>query len=299
MASAYRWFLLTALLGVAVAAMACPAAAADKINLLLIDGQNGHNWKATTPPIKAMLEKTGRFNVEVLTSPPKGAPKEDWGKFRPEFSKYDVVLTNYAGEAWPEEVRAGFEKYVNGGGGLAVYHFAVQSFAEWEAYNKMIGMGWRDNKYGESIALDDDGKVVRRAKGEGPGAGHGPAHAFEMQVRDAVHPIMKGMPAKWMHASDELYHGQRGPAQDMHILATAFSAKEKGGTGLHEPMAWTIPFGKGRVFTTLLGHDVPQTVAPGAATLLVRGAEWAATGKVTIPVPDDVAGAAKPDAPKE
>ncbi len=299
MASAYRWFLLTALLGVAVAAMACPAAAADKINLLLIDGQNGHNWKATTPPIKAMLEKTGRFNVDVLTSPPKGAPKEDWDKFRPEFSKYAVVLTNYAGEAWPEEVRAAFEKYVEGGGGLAVYHFAVQSFPEWEAYNKMIGMGWRDNKYGESIALDDDGKVVRRAKGEGPGAGHGPAHAFEVMVRDTVHPIMKGMPAKWMHVSDELYHGQRGPAKDMHVLATAFSAKEKGGTGLHEPMAWTIPFGKGRVFVTLLGHDVPQTTAPGAATLLVRGAEWAATGKVTIPVPDDVAGAAKADAPKE
>lgn len=288
MVRTYRWLLVAAVVGLVAAA--CPALAADKINLLIIDGQNGHNWKATTPPIKAMLEATGRFTVDVATSPPKGAPKEDWGKFRPEFAKYGVVLTNYAGEAWPEEVRAAFVKYINDGGGLVVYHFAVQSFADWDDYNRMIGVGWRDNKYGESIALDDDGKVVRRAKGEGPGAGHGPAHAFEMQVRDADHPITKGMPAKWMHVSDELYHGQRGPAKDMHILATAFSAKEKGGTGMHEPMAWTIPFGKGRVFTTLLGHDVVQTSAPGAATLLVRGAEWAATGKVTIPVPASVAG---------
>ena len=287
----YRWLLVAAVVGIAMAA--CPALAADKINLLIIDGQNGHNWKATTPPIKAMLEATGRFTVDVATSPPKGAPKEDWDKFRPEFSKYGVVLSNYAGEAWPEGVREAFVKYVNDGGGLVVYHFAVQAFADWEDYNKMIGVGWRDNKYGESVALDDDGKVVRRAKGEGPGAGHGPAHAFEIQIRDAENPITKGMPAKWMHVSDELYHGQRGPAKDMHILATAFSAKEKGGTGMHEPMAWTIPFGKGRVFTTLLGHDVVQTSAPGAAALLVRGAEWAATGKVTIPVPAAAAGKAE------
>ncbi len=57
-------------------------------------------------------------------------------------------------------VRAAFEKYVEGGGGFAVYHFAVESFAEWEAYNKMIGMGWRDNKFGDRLSLDDNGKLV-------------------------------------------------------------------------------------------------------------------------------------------
>jgi len=55
---------------------------------------------------------------------------------------------------------------------------------------------------------------------------------------------------------------------------------------MNEPMAWIIPFGKGQVFTCLLGHDVPQTSEPDCATLLARGAEWVATGKVTIPVPD-------------
>ena len=53
---------------------------------------------------------------------------------------------------------------------------------------------------------------------------------------------------------DELYHGQRGPAEHMHILATAYSDKAKGGTGTNEPMVWVIPYGKGRVFTTVLGH---------------------------------------------
>lgn len=285
MTRTYRWFLLTALFGLALA-VAGPALAADKIALLIIDGQNGHNWKATTPAIKALIEKTGRFDIDVATAPPKDAPKEDWDKFRPDFSKYTVVLTNYAGQSWPDEVVKAFEKYVADGGGLVVYHFAVASFPGWETYNKMIGIGWRDNKFGDRIALDDDGKVVRQPKGEGPGAGHGPSHPFEMTVRDKNHPIMKDMPEKWTHTSDELYHGQRGPAQDMHILATAYSAKDKGGTGMNEPMAWIIPFGKGQVFTCLLGHDVPQTSEPDCATLLARGAEWVATGKVTIPVPD-------------
>jgi len=79
MTRAYRWFLLAAVVGL-VAAFASPVPAADagKIGVLIIDGQNNHDWKATTPPIKAMLEKTGKFTVDVLTSPaaPPGT-KED------------------------------------------------------------------------------------------------------------------------------------------------------------------------------------------------------------------------------
>jgi type 1 glutamine amidotransferase len=282
-----RWILMLAV-AVATAGAAAPLAAAEKIDLLLVDGQNHHDWKATSPVIKEMLEKTGRFKVDVATSPPAKSPAEAWEAFRPDFARYDVVLTNYQGDAWPKPVADALVQYVESGGGLVVYHFAVASFRPWDAYNRMIGLGWRPADFGEGLALDDDGTVVRRPKGEGPGAGHGPMHVFEVTVRDPDHPITKGLPAKWTHAKDELYHGQRGPARDMHILATAFSAKEHKGTGLHEPMAWTVPFGKGRVFVTLLGHHVEQTKHPGAAALLLRGAEWAATGKVTLPVPDDV-----------
>jgi len=298
-----RWFLLSALV-VAAAAWAAPAAAADaaKSNVLIIDGQNGHDWKATTPPIKAMLEKTGRFTVAVLTSPPalarnpddaaKAANKDAWEKFKPDFSKYQVVLSNYSGQPWPEDVQKAFEKFVADGGGFVCYHFAVAAFKEWDAYNQMIGMGWKQAAFGEGLALDDSGKEVRRAKGEGAGGSHGPAHPFEVIVRDKDHPIMKGLPEKWQHISDELYGSLRGPAKDMHVLCTAFSKKDadkfKAGTGMHEPMAWTVPFGKGRVFVNALGHAVPETTAPDTAILLERGTEWAATGNVTIPAPADL-----------
>lgn len=288
-----RLFVLMAALAVgAVLAAALPALAADaapaKIAVLIVDGQNNHKWAETTPAIKAMLEKTGRFAVDVATTPAKKSAKEAWDKFRPDFAKYGAVLMNYNGDNWPDEVKNSFEKYMAGGGGLVFYHAGVFAFPDWKEFNDMMGMGWRKANQGMRLTLDADGKEVRTPSGEGPASGHGPAHPFEIQVRDAAHPTMEGLPAKFMHVKDELYHGMRGPLTGMHILATAFSEKTTGGTGTNEPMVWTVPAGKGRVFVTLLGHDVAATTAPSSAVLISRGLEWAATGKVTLAAPKDL-----------
>ena len=61
-------------LGVALASQA-----ADKIKVLIIDGQNNHKWESTTPVMKASLEASGVFAVDVSTSPPaakKAKPEE-------------------------------------------------------------------------------------------------------------------------------------------------------------------------------------------------------------------------------
>lgn len=292
MPSTSRRFFLTLLAGGVLAGLPTSAAtAADRLRVLIVDGQNNHDWRMMTPPMKADLEKSGRFTVDVATTPPAKSPRSAWDSFRPDFGKYDVVLSNYNGEPWPAEVRKALEEYVSGGGGLSIIHAANNSFPDWPAYNAMIGLGWRDKDYGDRVTVDDSGKVVRTAKGEGPGSGHGPQHAFKVVVRNADHPITKGMPAEWMHATDELYHGQRGPARDMEVLATAYSARDKGGTGTNEPMIWVIPRGKGRVFTTVMGHVMgTQSTAihcVGFTTVMLRGTEWAATGQVTLPIPDD------------
>lgn len=270
---------------------AASASAAEKLKLLIVDGQNNHNWRAMTPPMKATLEKTGRFTVDVATTPDKNASPEAWSSFRPDFSKYGVVLSNYNGETWPKEVQDGLERFVRDGGGLAIIHAANNPFPEWKAFNEMIGLGWRKADYGERVTVDDAGKQVRTKAGEGPGAGHGPQHAYLVIVRDPNHPITRGMPREWMHVKDELYHGQRGPGLGMHILATAYSSPEQKGTGAHEPMVWVIPFGKGRVFTCLLGHvmgeDASGLRCVGFQTLMCRGSEWAATGEVTLPIPQN------------
>jgi hypothetical protein len=166
-----------------------------------------------------------------------------------------------------------------------IVHAANNAFSGWPEYNEMIGLGWRGSNFGERLTLDDKGREIRTPKGKGPGAGHGRRHAFKVIVRNAEHPITKGMPREWMHTADELYHGLRGPIKNVTVLATAFSDKKTGGTGEHEPMIMTITYGKGRVFHTPMGHDLDGMRCVGFMATLQRGTEWAATGKVTIPLP--------------
>ncbi len=288
------------------------AAEGDKVKVLIIDGQNNHDWRSTTPFMKKALEDSGRFTVDVATTPqkpplpaePKGASDEELakyktdlakyaeayaafrvsgGKFEPDFSKYQVVLSNYNGAPWPKEVNEGLEAALKAGKvGLVIVHAANNSFKDWGEYNRMIGMGWRGPEGGDRLLLDEDGKEVRVPKGKGDGAGHRYSGPFTVTVRNAEHPVTKGMPREWLHNNDELYDNMRGPIENIHLLATAYSK----GTKVHEPMIWTVDYGKGRVFHTPMGHDVNGMRCVGFVTTLLRGTEWAGTGQVTLPIPD-------------
>ena len=266
---------------------------ANKAGVLLVSGQNNHDWERTTPMLKKILEEGGLFDVTVSLAPPKGAPQTAWGRWQPDFKAYDVVVNNYNGEMWPEAVRTRFEQYIRGGGTALVQHAANNPFAGWTAYEQMVGLLWRDNEDGYRVYLDNDGAVVRLPPGEGRGAGHGKLHDWQITTRLADHPILKGLPDLWLHPHDELYHGQRGPAENMSILATAYSDPDHGGSGRHELMMWWIPYGQGKVLTLLPGHlwsgqdDDRALRCVGFRTLLQRGAEWLATGAVTLPVPDN------------
>ncbi len=258
-----------------------------KIKLLVVDGQNNHNWKATTPVIEAALARSGRFVVEVSTAPQKGAPKEAWEGWNPKFSDYAVVVSNYNGELWPEPVQRSFERYVSEGGGFVCLHAANNAFPEWLEYNRMIGVGgWggRNEKNGP-LLYRKEGQLVRDPA-KGSGGGHGPQHEFAVEVLDKEHPITRGIPHKWKHASDELYHALRGPAENLALLGVAYSPV----TQREEPMLLTLSYGKGRVFHTPMGHSDVSMRCAGFQTLLERGAEWAATGDVTLAVPTDFPG---------
>jgi type 1 glutamine amidotransferase len=323
-----RWtgLVLTGLLGLAALpglSTAEEKKAGDRIRVLIIDGQNNHDWRATTPLMKKELEDCGWFTVDVATSPqipnlakpnkPKDetdekavakykaelakyeaalpkfkeelkAAQQAFADWRIDFDKYDVVLSNYNGQSWPKEINDGLEQRLRDGKiGLVIVHAANNSFGGWNEYNQMIGMGWRGPGAGEALKLDDSGKEIRVPKGEGQGSGHRYTGEFTVTVRDGSHPITKGMPKEWRHARDELYDNMRGPIQNIHLLATAYSK----GTNAHEPMIWTVSYGKGRVFHTPMGHDVTGMRCIGFVTTLRRGTEWAATGKVTIPIPDN------------
>lgn len=269
-----------------------------KYKSLIVNGQNNHNWEIGSVAMEKILEGSGLFTVDVATSPQKGADMSD---FKPNFSGYDLVVLDYNGDEWSEETKSAFEKYVKNGGGVFVLHAANNSFPDWKEYNKITGLGgWkgRNEKDGPYVYLDDTGKVVRDNSPGNAGA-HGRQHEYIVKSRKPNHPIMKGLPHEWLHAQDELYHGLRGPAKNLTILATAWSdpaTKSKAKfepTGRHEPSLMTIEYGKGRVFHTIMGHASKNNQAMKCAGFIVtslRGAEWAASGKVTQTVPDNLPG---------
>ena len=283
------------------------------IKTLIVDGQNNHtHWPMITFMMKKYLEETGLFKVDVQRSvytwgeaegqidtykiaglPQTEAvkkPKAD-PNFTPDFSKYDLVIVNFGWNAaeWPKTTNEAFENFVKKGGGVVVIHAADNSFPTWPAYNQMIGLGgWGDRteKDGPYVYFDDNAKLIRD-NSPGKAGSHGPQHEYTIEVRDNEHPITKGMPMKWLHAKDELYDKLRGPAENMKVLATAYSSKENKGTGRHEPMLMAIDYGKGRIFHTPMGHIDYSVECVGFITCLLRGSQWAATGKVSIPIPSD------------
>jgi type 1 glutamine amidotransferase len=273
-------------------ALTAAALAAPPYKALIVDGQNGHAWKDTTPILKRLLEETELFAVDVATSPAKG---KDMSGFQPKFSDYNVVVLNYQGDDWSKATQGAFVDYVKNGGGVVVYHFACAAFPNWKEYNQITGLGgWgdRNEKAGPYVRWRD-GKVTRDPS-PGRGGGHGPAQEFQIVVRQAEHPVTKGLPEKFMQAKDELYGWLRGPAENLTVLATAFAPKNKGGSDEHEPVLFTVQFGDGRVFFQALGHSPEQLKSVAFIVTFQRGAEWAASGKVTQTVPADFPGADKP-----
>ncbi len=162
-------------------------AASPKIKTLIVDGQNNHDqWPKITNMMKSYLEETGMFAVDVKrTAFTSGGEKymQDFAipgvhntealdhpatdsNFRPDFSKYDLVICNFGWKAapWLGETQRAFESFVKKGGGLVIIHAADNSFPEWKAYNEMIGIGgWgdRNEKDGPYVYYDDKGKLIR------------------------------------------------------------------------------------------------------------------------------------------
>jgi type 1 glutamine amidotransferase len=242
--------IIVALLGMIV--MGTPHAAEPALRVLILSGQNNHDWRATTPKLKSILESTGQFSVDFTEHPEQCDAAT--------FAKYDVLLSNWNtyGQPtvtnWPAATRAAFLDFVRSGKGFVSVHAGSSSFYDWPEYQQLAGGSW---KIGQT--------------------GHGPRHEFTVKIVAKNHPITRGL-ADFV-TTDELWH-HTALQTNVEILATAFSAPEWQGSGQDEPVAFTTRFGKGRTFNLLLGHDTKGMDARGFQQLLCRGTEWAATGKV-------------------
>jgi hypothetical protein len=278
-----RDLVLRVLVSLSLAAVLGPASArseeaAPKVKLLIITGSHGHDWKGTLPILKDFYTASGRFDVDVTLEPKKDLTPE-------RLAKYDVFLLHYKETRenpgrWPAEAENALLDAVKGGKGLVVLHYASSAFdesaASWPEYEKLIGGGWR------------------RSKGYGA---HAPIYQYRVEIKDKDHPVTKGLPPSFLHSKDELYHKLLVPEGSL-VLAEALDDHAKG-TGKKEPLIWVLQYGKGRVFHDALGHGVDQMKGPGFQALMARGAEWAATGKVTLPVPSSLDSPPEKENPKK
>lgn len=261
------------------------------IKALVVSGQNNHNWQVSHKVLKQILDNSGLFVTDIELTAPAGG---DMSSFTPDFSQYDVVVLDYNGDRWPAETDSAFVQYVRKGGGVVIYHAADNAFAGWEEFNRIIALGgWegRNEKSGPYCYLKDGELVLDNRPGHG--GSHGQQREYPMHCRNAKHPITKDLPDNWMHARDEMYDSMRGPANIKDLLYSGTTDRATGGSGKEEPLVFTVDYGKARIFHLMLGHcgptaeDNPAMQCVGFQTLLLRGAEWAATGKVKQPVPDD------------
>jgi type 1 glutamine amidotransferase len=270
-------FILVILLLVAAVGIVSFAAPADlgrffqqgKLRVLIFSGRNNHNWRTTTPFLRNLLAESGRFDVRVCEEP-AGTTAET-------LAPYDLLVIDYGGPRWGDVTEKAVESFVRSGKGMVVVHGASYSFGDLEVLaDRHAGTGIKEPPWTEYARMVGGRWPGRPAKGF-----HGERHSFSVKAARKEHPILLGMADSFI-ATDELYHAMEF-FPDTQILATAYDDPKFGGTGRDEPVLCIVEYGKGRVFYTALGHEVPAMSEAGFKATFLRGAEWAANGKVTLP----------------
>ena len=219
-----------------------------QIRALLITGDDvsAHPWREISETTREILVKSGKFDVKVCEDPLILVSQTA-------LNTYDVIVFTICSRRLaelPGQAQENLLNYVKGGKGFFVQHLATASFPKWEEFGKLCGRKW----------------VMGTS-------GHGPRAVFEAKVVDKEHPITAGMSN--FETDDELYAKLQGTG-DIHVLVQADSEWSK----KTEPLVFTLSYGKGRVVQNAFGHDRKALMTPNVQTIITRGVEWAATGKV-------------------
>lgn len=237
--------LLMVMMTVAIAS----ASDAVKIKVLLVTGDDAspaHNWRENAETTREVLEKSGKFMVRISEEP---AVLESGS-----LNQYDLIFMALYNATLPTlspSAKQNLLEFVKGGKGFALSHLASASFKEWGDYKELVGRYW----------------VMGTS-------GHGPRGNFKVKVADPKDPVMGGISD--FETNDELYAKLQG-SKSIHVLATA----DSDWSHRTEPLAFTLEYGRGRVFQEAFGHDRAAILVPMVQKLIVQGCEWAATGKVS------------------
>ena len=214
-----------------------------KKKVLIVTGVDypGHKWKLTVPVLAKAIAADKRLDVTITEKPGDLASDK--------LGDYDVIVLHFMDWEVPDpgpKARANLKRVVQNGRGLVLVHFACGAFQEWPEFVKLAGRVW-------------DPKL----------RGHDPHGKFAVKITDSRHPVMKAM--KEFETVDELYTCLAGETP-IKVLATARSKVDD----KDYPMAFVLNYGKGRVFHSVLGHDVQALANPDVGRLYRNACAWGA-----------------------
>ena len=225
-------------------ALAGPA----KLSALILSGDGSHDWRTTTGFLRKLLTDSGRFEVRVNESPA--------GLTARTLAGFDVVVDDYSGPRLGAEADKALEAFVRAGKGLVVTHGGLalparEPGGSRQGLAKLTTASWPASQ----TARDEV-----------------PFQLFDLRIVRSEHPVMQGLESP-LRTADMPRRGFT-LSQEANILA----ATDKG-----DPLLFSSSHGKGRVFCDALGHDLGAMLEKVFITTFLRGAEWAATGQVTLP----------------
>jgi type 1 glutamine amidotransferase len=155
----------------------------------------------------------------------------------------------------PEKTEQALSQFIKDGGGFVTFHASSSAFYTWPEFKKFSTAAWIMNK-----------------------TNHGKPSPVEVHITDQKHPVTREMAGFTIF--DELWvDAEVNP--DFKILGTATNAKLKEEDIAEQPVIMVSKYGKGNIFHTTLGHDARAMRNTGFKQVLLRGTEWAATGKVS------------------
>ncbi|MDZ7607496.1 MAG: DUF6807 family protein [Cyclobacteriaceae bacterium] len=240
--------------------------APQKLKLLILSGRNNHEWQQTTPYLEKMYKSSGRFDVAITEMP----DTLSYEALKP----FHAVVSNYS--LWPdkefrlpEKAENGLIHFINEGGGLVIVHAASATFYTWPEFQQLAGSNWGDSTH------------------------HGKICPHKIVIKEKEHPITKGMADFWI--TDELWENA-GTTRPLNVLAEALVDSTGRDAENKEPALHWYRHGKGRVFHSILGHNVRAMKNSGWTILALRGTEWVATGEVTMAIPQFLASGGPPEA---
>ena len=196
--------------------------------------------------VKEIGEKSGAFETTVT---------EDVADFTTENLKnYDAVMFNTTGELpMTDEQKKAFLDFVRSGHGFVAVHSATDTFYMWADFNDLIGGYFNGHPWHEMVTIE---------------------------VADPSSALV-GFLGKSFRINDEIYQVSDFRAKDSKVLLrldpSSVDLKKPGIQRRYYgwPVAWTRPYGKGRVYYNGLGHDDWVWKDTRYQEMLSKGIQWA------------------------